>query len=360
MAILVDLPDATVPDNPEWRARRALAAEWAQMLATDSTLGMETTLVLYRNARANNADLPASAWLWEVTSPLPISAEAVEAAPAVPFEEVLSTHSILLAPTEFSTTAPLKVAARRLGFRAATMAGFSLEMVPALRLDFTDVDRRVRALASRLEVAEAAHFVFQVDATEYKLTLDLRFRAPHVSSGLLHEPGTAGNVPSGETYIVPYEGEGKEPSRTAGLLPVQLEGESEGPNGEIVIYRIEANTAVAVASTGPVSTQEAERLAAEPAYGNMAELGLGVLGVYGLEPIGEVMLDEKLGLHIAFGRSEHFGGITGPDRFSRPEAVVHIDRVYLPQLQPKVQVVAVDLELPSGEREALMRDGAYV
>ena len=55
------------------------------------------------------------------------------------------------------------------------------------------------------------------------------------------------------------------------------------------------------------------------------ELGLGVLAAFGVKPIGKVLLDEKLGLHIAFGRSEHFGGRVGPGNFSSPDAVIHID-----------------------------------
>ncbi len=81
---------------------------------------------------------------------------------------------------------------------------------------------------------------------------------------------------------------------------------------------------------------EAALLAVEPAYSDLAELGLGVLADIGVEPIGSVLLDEKPGLHIAFGRSEHFGGHVGPDAFSSPEAVVHIDRVYVPETHPDI------------------------
>ena len=129
---------------------------------------------------------------------------------------------------------------------------------------------------------------------------------------------------------------------------------------EVVVYRIEQNRAVAVAPGGKVAEREAARLAAEPAYGNLAELGLGVLADFGLAPVGQILLDEKLGLHIAFGRSDHFGGQVGPDAFSSPEAVVHIDRVYLPQTQPRVRVARVDLHDGVGQATPLMRDGRYV
>ena len=57
---------------------------------------------------------------------------------------------------------------------------------------------------------------------KHEVVLDLRHRRATASGGMMVEPGNAGNLPSGETYIVPYEGEvAGDPSRTAGLLPVQ-------------------------------------------------------------------------------------------------------------------------------------------
>ncbi|MBC8423122.1 hypothetical protein H8E07_03270 [bacterium] len=84
-----------------------------------------------------------------------------------------------------------------------------------------------------------------------------------------------------------------------------------------------------------------------------------MLGAFGLNPAGSILLDEKLGLHIAFGRSDHFGGSVGPGDFSSPDAVVHIDRVYIPEVQPAVEVASLTFASPGGERE-IMRDGAWV
>ena len=135
-------------------------------------------------------------------------------------------------------------------------------------------------------------------------------------------------------------------------MPVQF-------GAEIVRYRIEQNKAAAVISEGPKSREEAALLTKEPAYGNLAELGLGVLSAFGIKPIGEILLDEKLGLHLAFGRSDHFGGQVGPAQFSSLEAVIHIDRVYVPETQPDVKVVAVDLRMADGSKVPLMRQGEY-
>jgi leucyl aminopeptidase (aminopeptidase T) len=353
MAILFDLPDGRLPDTPEWADRRALAADWwGKLSRAVESLGLDSVeLIGYRNARSNNADLPGSAWRFD-DDELPDDADRVDA-PELAMEAVFDGYDILVALTELSATAPMKLAAPRFGFRAATMPGFTRPMIPALRLDWEEIHRRCVALEQRLDRADGAELRFRAEDRETELHLDLRHRRATASGGRVHEPGTAGNLPSGETYIVPYEGELEgDPSRSCGVLPVRLDG-------ELLFYRIEGNRAVEVEGTGPVAKREARAIRDEPAYANLAELGLGLLGDYGIRPVGRILLDEKLAPHIAFGRSDHFGGQVGAAQFSSPEKVVHIDRVYLPEMQPGVRVVETDL-LESGERRPLIRDGRYV
>jgi hypothetical protein len=128
---------------------------------------------------------------------------------------------------------------------------------------------------------------------------------------------------------------------------------------EVVRYRIVQNKAVEVLSQGRVSDGEARRISEEPAYANIAELGFGVLKDFGLGPVGVTLLDEKLGLHIAFGRSDHFGGAVGVKDFSSPEAVIHIDRIYISETAPRIRVESVCLAYPDGDTLDLMRDGRY-
>lgn len=354
LAILVDVPRDAKLDNPAWKERRRLAAEWHALLqARKEEIPLaEVKLVAYPDVGSNNADLPLDGFLLD--GPLAeVAAELEQAGKRVDFEEVFASTQLFLAPTEFSTTAPLKVAARRYRFRAATMPGFAAEMIPALRIDYGEVARRVDALKTRLDEADHADVHFTVDGgSEYGMYFDLRRRTAHASSGRFPELGTAGNLPSGEAYIVPYEGKAGEESRTAGILPVEIDG-------EVVLFTIRANRAVAVEGEGPAAQAERVHLAGEPAYGNMAELGFGVLADFGLEPIGEILLDEKLGLHIAFGRSEHFGGAVGPNDFSSASAVIHLDRIYIPQAQPRVAVHEVTLGYADGRSEAIMVGGAY-
>jgi len=387
LSILIDLPDAEVPDRPEWKARRLMAAGWAVALASaGGELGLETRLYGYRNVRQNNADLPDRVALYPVDtqrfpgpSAFPDTADDLDPARMVSLDQALQASDLILAPTQFSTTAPLKVAAPKFGFRAATMPGFAPSMIGALRLDYVEINRRVSALTGLLTAAHGARIDFLVDGIHpLHLELDLRHRSAHASGGLFPEPGMVGNLPSGEAYIVPYEGEHPDtPSLSRGHLPVQF---ADG----LAVYRIDENRAVEVvpleslaASAGspgpatpkapsdgalsdPRAAAEQAYLSREPAYGNLAELGFGVLSDFGLLPTGEILLDEKLGLHIAFGRSEHFGGITGPASFTAADQVVHIDRVFLPEIQPRVAVQSVDLVDAAGQVHPLMRDYRYV
>jgi hypothetical protein len=353
LGIMIDLPDGRVADDAAWESRRKIAAEWVHLLeGRAATVGYHTHLLLYPNVHTNNGDLPDRCWI-HAGGPVPRTADDLAPATARPMAEIFDTHPMIMAVTLFSSTAPLKMAARKHPMRAATMPGFTAEMIPALRLDYSEVNRRVDLLKDLLDRATGADFVFRHPEGEDRLHLDLRHRTGHASGGLLPRRGVAGNLPSGEAYIVPYEGEREgDPSRSEGVLPVQF-------GAEIVRYRIVANKAVGVLTRGPESDREAALLAKEPAYSNLAELGLGVLAAFGVKPIGATLLDEKLGLHIAFGRSEHFGGQVGPDAFSSPDAVVHIDRVYVPEMQPDVLAVSVDLHFQGGTSLALMRDGDF-
>ncbi len=355
LALLVDVPRSPERDNAAWAKRRALAAEWFAALreAAPSVPLDDVRLAAYADTGSNNADLPAEAFLVEGPPPS-VAADLPSRGERVTMTDLFARTRLFLAPTEFSTTAPLKVAARTYGFRAATMPGFSEEMIPALRLDYGEVGRRVARLKDLLERASRADVDFEVAGMgKTAVAFDLRHRPAHESAGRFPARGTAGNLPSGEAYIVPYEGErAGDPSRTAGVLPVQV-------GAEVVLYTIRENTAVRADGAGPAAAEEDARLRREPAYGNMAELGFGVLGDFGLKPIGETLLDEKLGLHVALGRSDHFGGRVGPKDFSTPAAVVHLDRIYIPEAQPRVKVASVRLAFPDGASQTIMEKGKY-
>lgn len=351
LGILVDLPKNKEEDNDDWKIRRQMAAEWADLLRGNlKTLDLDgVRLFAYPNVGSNNAELPLYAYLRRWWRPFPSYAtELEESCMKISFEEIFKKVKILLAPTQYSATAPLKNTAKKFNLRAATMPGFSPAMIPTLKIDYAEVNRQVLAIKEKLDRAESAEVFFLVDETsEYKMQFDLRFRKAHASTGRFPDRGMAGNLPSGEAYIVPYEGEKEEPSRTQGTLPVQLEN-------NIVLFTVKENRALKAEGDDPGAEEEQSQLTMEPAYGNMAELGFGVLKDFGIRPVGKILQDEKLGFHIAFGRSEHFGGIVGPDDFSSPEKVVHLDRIYISAIQPRITVQSIILKYPDAQEEKII------
>jgi aminopeptidase len=354
LGLLVDIPRDPRQDHRGWMDRRAMAESWASAIrSVRKKLGLEdVVLIAYPDVGSNNAELPGEGYLCPA---LPkTAAELPRSCEPQPFPKFFSDVQLFLAPTEYSATAPLKVAARQYGFRAATMPGFSKQMIPALKIDYNTVNRLVNTLKDHLDRARGAEVLFTVDKNrEFALRFDLRWRKAHASGGRFPEKGTAGNLPSGEAYIVPYEGENRDKSFTEGILPVQI-------SDSICLFTIKENRAVAVEGKGPSVRAEAKRLAEEPAYGNMAELGFGVLERFGITPVGSILLDEKLGFHVAFGRSEHFGGQVGPRDFSSPSAVIHLDRIYIPATQPRVRVRSITLDMGRGRRKPLMQEGRYL
>ena len=355
LAILVDVPRQPELDNPAWKERRRLAGEWHVLLqARRAEIPLDAVqLVAYPDVGSNNADLPAEGFL-------------LDGPPARCRRRAGAGGETGELRTGLRRRPAVPGADRVFDHRAAQGRGPALPLPggdharlrrlddprPAHRLRRGGAARGRPARPGSIE-ADHADISFTVDGkSDFALHFDLRRRTAHASSGRFPELATAGNLPSGEAYIVPYEGEAGDASRTAGVLPVEIDG-------EVVLFTIRANRAEAVEGEGPQAQAERAHLAGEPAYGNMAELGFGVLADFGLEPTGEILLDEKLGLHIAFGRSEHFGGAVGPKDFSSPSAVIHLDRIYIPQAQPRIGVNAVILGYGDGRSETVMANGAY-
>jgi leucyl aminopeptidase (aminopeptidase T) len=269
---------------------------------------------------------------------------------------VLDSTSLLLALTEFSMTAALcDVCRRRPGadvFRAASMPGVQKWMEEtSLAADYGEVARRCRLLKDAFLDADRAEVLF---STGHRCLFDLRHRVCESDDGYLHRDKNDDlpviNLPSGETFEVPYEGEiAGDPSRTHGDLPVHEDGQT-------VVFRVEANRIVEVVGTGLVAERYRSFFRADPVRGNVAEVAFGCND--DAKVTGNVLEDEKAGFHWAYGRSDHLGGKIGLGDFRSPANVVHQDIVYAKG--SPIAVVSAELVKYSGRRIAVIRDGAYV
>jgi len=337
--VMVDLPHGDIADNDSWHARRDMAERWLGELGRlGDSRGFEVRPMLsFPATGANNADLPTSGRL---------DGEDVD------LFEILGGSTLVIAMTEFSASAPLSlVAMEHEDFRAASMPGAETRMEEtSLAADYSQVAKRCRAIADVMHGAVLLDVVF---STGHRCWFDLRHRSEDVDDGSLHRFKTGDrliNLPSGETFIVPYEGEFEEvPSWTAGTIPV-VEGD------EMVLFHLVANTVVAVEGGGPVAEKYAAFFDEDPARANVAEVAFGVNDR--AEVTGNTLEDEKAGFHWAFGRSDHIGGVVGVDDFQAPGNVVHQDIVYAKG--SPVQVESAELVHPDGRRIPVITDSEYV
>jgi leucyl aminopeptidase (aminopeptidase T) len=220
----------------------------------------------------------------------------------------------------------------------------------SLAADYREVARRCRILKEAFQTADRAEVEF---STGHRCLFDLRFRVCEADDGYLHRDKADDvpviNLPSGETFEVPYEGERPAiPSRTSGNLPV-----SDG--GELVVFHVERNRIVEVMGKGPAAERHRRYFAEDPARGNIAELAFGCNERAVVT--GNVLEDEKAGFHWAFGRSDHLGGVVGVAAFKSPATVVHQDIVYA-KGNP-IGVARADLVTADGKRTTVIRNGAY-
>ena len=219
----------------------------------------------------------------------------------------------------------------------------------ALSADYGEVARRCAILDGALKGADRLEVRF---STGQRCSFDLRWRKAEVDDGYLPRDKKGDriiNLPSGETFIVPYEGErAGEASRTEGQLPVEVAGER-------VVLTVKANRVREIEGRGPEAEGMRALFAADPARANIAEVAFGCNDWAVVT--GNVLEDEKAGFHWAYGRSDHLGGTVGVQAFLKPENVVHQDIVYArgnPILIAEATVVG-----PAG-RTLVIRDGAYV
>jgi hypothetical protein len=338
VVVACDVPHHVLIDHEAWKERREMAVEWH---ATFEALGrtrefITLPLLEYPATGVHGANLPEMGML---------GGEPAE------IEAVLLGSTLAVFLTQYSATAALSgFTIRKEDFRAASLPGLERRMEnTALSADYREVARRCCVLENAMSEADQLIVNFSTGET---CTFDLRFRHPEVDDGYLprfKQGDRIINLPSGETLIVPYEGErAGEPSLTTGKLPVAV-------HGEHIVLEVERNRITQVQGDGPGAAHFREIFAMDPMRANIAEVAFGCNDRAVVT--GNVLEDEKAGFHWAYGRSDHLGGTVGVVNFLRPDTVVHQDIVYA-QGNP-IQVVEATV-IGSRGSIAIIRDGGYV
>jgi leucyl aminopeptidase (aminopeptidase T) len=220
----------------------------------------------------------------------------------------LAAADVFIAPTSRSLShTRARKAASDNGARGATLPGVTQDMLARLMAaDLEMLQTRSRKLAQLLTAADEARFTCP-HGSDFRM--DLTGREGVADDGDLTAPRAFGNLPCGEGFIAPLNGEGR-------FVVASLAGIGLGTG----ILTVEGGHLTA--ADGP----EAERLlatlrAAGDQGTNLAELGIGTNEQATLT--GNVLEDEKIlgTVHVAFGASAGIGGTVS--------VPVHLDSVVL-------------------------------
>ena len=215
--------------------------------------------------------------------------------------ELMTKAHIVLCPTLKSLThTDSRRAASAAGARVATLPGVTEEvMVRCMNADYHQIAARTFALCDLMEKTSVVRVTAPAGTD---IIMPIKGRKAHASSGLFREKGQWGNLPTGEAYLAPIEGQSQ------GVVVV--DGSMAGVGMMTQPLRIVVKDGFATdISGGP----EAERLVAllEP-HGwdarTVAEFGIGTNDKAILT--GIILEDEKVmgTIHIAFGDNKSMGG----------------------------------------------------
>jgi leucyl aminopeptidase (aminopeptidase T) len=172
----------------------------------------------------------------------------------------------------------------------------------AFKADYTQIQKYTKALERLLNKSVGAYVSFSTGDTLY---IDLRNRKACVDDGICQKSGKLINLPSGESYIPPYEAADDEisvfgESKTNGILPDYFDD-------EIIKYHVKNNKITKIEGRGKKAQQMRRFFNENLSRRNIAELGIGCNPKAVVT--GNPLEDEKVaGLHIAYGMSNSFGG----------------------------------------------------
>ena len=223
--------------------------------------------------------------------------------PPDPVTKAMAASDVVIAPTSKSIS---HTASRRnacaAGARVATMPGITKDtMIRGLNADYHAIAERTKRVTELLTAADVAHVT---TAAGTDITIPINGIKAIASTGLMHEPGSFGNLPSGEAYMMPVEG------ATEGVFVVDgsMAGIGDLAGKTPITITVEKGYAVKITG-GPEADLLRSKL--EPlgkAAFNAAELGVGTNDAARI--IGNILEDEKVmgTIHIALGNNMSMGG----------------------------------------------------
>ena len=214
---------------------------------------------------------------------------------------LMATFDVALCPTSKSLThTDARRAASARGVRIATLPNVTEEiMVRCMGADYHAIAARTARLCALMEQTSVIR-VTAPGGTD--VTLPIAGRHAHASSGLFREKGQWGNLPTGEAYLAPLEGQSQ------GVVVV--DGSMAGIGMLKAPIRITIENGLATAIEGGEDAARLRDLVAPfgDAGHNVAEFGIGTNDKAIVT--GVILEDEKVmgTIHIAFGDNKSMGG----------------------------------------------------
>jgi leucyl aminopeptidase (aminopeptidase T) len=221
--------------------------------------------------------------------------------PPAAVAELMKQMDVVLCPTSKSLThTNARRAAKGLGVRIATLPGINEEIfVRCMNADYN----RIAELTNRLCALLDQTAVIRVTGPSgTDIVMPKKGRTALASHGLFRARGEGGNLPTGEAYLAPLEGQSN------GV--VVADGSFAGIGKLSEPIRIEVKDGFATAISGGAQARELEKMLSvnAPLSYNVAEFGIGTNERAIVS--GAILEDEKIlgTIHIAFGDNVSMGG----------------------------------------------------
>ncbi len=268
----------------------ATAPIGAALFEQGKTLAQETALVIMPEREVNGAEPP----------------EALAA--------LMQQYNVVVCPTRKSLThTHARRNACKAGARVGTMPGISEEvMIRTLKADYHRIAERTRKLTAVLDKTDLVRVTTPLGTD---IAIPITGISAISSTGLVTEKGSFGNLPSGESYLMPQEG------KTNGMFVVDGSFAGIGKIGEKPI-RITVKDGFAVRIEGGREARKLDEMLqpfGKKGY-NIAELGIGTNDQAIIT--GQILEDEKVmgTVHIALGNNLSMGGTC--------DVGIHVDGVF--------------------------------
>ncbi|MGD9898527.1 MAG: aminopeptidase [Calditrichaceae bacterium] len=222
--------------------------------------------------------------------------------PPGPIADLMKKYSVVVCPTTKSLThTDARRNACKEGARVATMPGITEDcMIRTLKADYNIIAERTLKVSAILDKGQTVRITTPLGTD---LTMPISGIKAISSTGLIRDKGQGGNLPSGESFLMPEEG------KSNGVLYIDaaLAGIGKITSGPVKVT-IRDGYAEAI-DGGPEAQELFKQLNAFGKPGmNVAELGIGTN--HEALITGMILEDEKaMGtIHVAFGNNISMGG----------------------------------------------------